>query len=123
MNVVDASGWIEYLLDTPRAGLFAPVIEREAELIVPSVSYYEVYRYIARLASPAQADVAIQLVARGRAVLWTTQRAIQTAQIANRHKLALADAMVYACALEHNATLWTQDVDYQGLPNVNFFPK
>jgi len=25
--------------------------------------------------------------------------------------------------LEHQATLWTQDADYQGLANVQYFPK
>ncbi len=123
MNVVDSSGWIEYLLDTPRAALFADAIEDEAHLLVPSINGYEVYTHIARVASGAQASGAMALLARGRAVHWTAERAVQTADIAARHKLALADAMVYACVLEHQATLWTQDVDYFGLSRVNYFPK
>ena len=35
----------------------------------------------------------------------------------------MADAMMYSLALELDATFWTQDVDYKGLPGVNFFPK
>ena len=31
--------------------------------------------------------------------------------------------MMYSLALEHGATLWTQDVDYQGLPSVQWFAK
>jgi hypothetical protein len=35
----------------------------------------------------------------------------------------MADAMMYSLALEFNATFWTQDVDYQGLPSVHFLAK
>jgi len=37
--------------------------------------------------------------------------------------LAMADAVMYSIALEHKATFWTQDVDYQGLPGVNYFAR
>jgi predicted nucleic acid-binding protein len=37
--------------------------------------------------------------------------------------LALADAAIYSMAREHGATLWTQDVDYQGLPGVQYSAK
>ena len=40
-----------------------------------------------------------------------------------RHKLAMADARIYATALSHHATLWTQDDDFEDLPNVRYFPK
>jgi len=30
---------------------------------------------------------------------------------------------MYSLALEHRATFWTQDVDYQGLPSVQYFSK
>jgi len=35
----------------------------------------------------------------------------------------MADAVMYSLALEHHATFWTQDVDCEGLPGVNFFKK
>ena len=123
MNVVDSSGWIEYLLDSNRADLFAPAIENTQLLVVPSICFYEVTRYIHRNASPVLMGLAEAVMRRGHVVAWTDARAVQTAVIATRHKLALADAMVYACALEHGATLWTQDVDYADLPSVKLFPK
>ena len=38
MNVVDASGWIEYLSDGPGAGFFSEPIEDEGTLLVPPSS-------------------------------------------------------------------------------------
>jgi hypothetical protein len=35
----------------------------------------------------------------------------------------MADAVMYSTALEHKATFWTQDVDYKGLPAVQYLPK
>jgi len=46
MNVVDSSGWLEYFADGPNANFFAPAIEAAAELIVPSVSVYEVFKRV-----------------------------------------------------------------------------
>jgi hypothetical protein len=30
---------------------------------------------------------------------------------------------MYSMALEFDATFWTQDIDYEGLPQVQYFPK
>jgi len=35
----------------------------------------------------------------------------------------MADAIIYATALEHQATLWTQDDDFAGLSHVRYYPK
>ena len=49
--------------------------------------------------------------------------AIQAADLALEHRLALADSIIYATALRHKATLWTQNEDFEGLPNVRYFPR
>jgi toxin FitB len=46
MNVVDSSGWLEYFADGPNADFFAPVVENTAELIVPTISIYEVFKRV-----------------------------------------------------------------------------
>jgi predicted nucleic acid-binding protein len=60
---------------------------------------------------------------RGRVLDLTERRAIAASEAATRHGLALADAAIYSMAREHGATLWTQDVDYQGLPGVQYSAK
>ena len=48
MNVVDSSGWIEYLQDTHRADFFAAAIEDRAHLLVPTIALLEVHRVLSR---------------------------------------------------------------------------
>lgn len=44
--------------------------------------------------------------------------AIEAAEISLAHRLAMADAIVYATARRHRATLVTGDADFAGLPDV-----
>jgi toxin FitB len=48
VNVVDSSGWLEYLVDGPGADHFAPVIEDTGELLVPEICLLEVARVVFR---------------------------------------------------------------------------
>ncbi len=123
MNVVDSSGWIEYLLDSPRADLFAPAVEQRDKLLVPVVALYEVHKILSRKLAVHAVEAALNVMRLGRVLDLTDRRAIAAADIAVQHRLAMADAVMYSLALEFKATFWTQDVDYQGLPSVNFFPK
>jgi len=123
MNVVDSSGWIEYFLDSPRADLFANAIEASQLLVVPVISIYEVYKFLVKQTTEAIAGQCIDVMQRGRVVDFTPARAVAAAKIAHKHQLAMADAAIYSIALEHKATFWTQDADYQNLPQVQYFPK
>ncbi len=123
MNIVDASGWIEYFLDTPRADLFAPVIENTSELLVTSINLYEVHRVLSRKLPDHLRDICLNLMRRATVIDFTDARAIAAADLSIKHQLAMADAAMYAMALEHQATLWTQDADYQGLLGVHYVAK
>ncbi len=123
MNVVDSSGWIEYLLDTSRAELFADAIENRAGLLVPVIALYEVHKLLSRTLPAVRVAACLDVMRLGRVLELTDRRAIAAADAAMRHRLAMADAVMYSMALEHGGSLWTQDVDYQGLPSVHYFPK
>ena len=123
MNVIDSSGWIEYLQDTPRAELYAAAIEDRARLLVPTISLFEVHRILSRALSAELVETCLNIMRRGRVLDLTDNRAIAASRAATRHGLAFADAAIYSIALEHGATLWTQDVDYAGLPGVNYRAK
>jgi predicted nucleic acid-binding protein len=49
--------------------------------------------------------------------------AVSAALLGLKHKLPLADSIVYATAQSREATLWTQDEDFEGLPQVRLFRK
>ena len=123
MNVVDSSGWMEYLQDTPRADLFAAAIEDRNHLLVPTIALFEVHRVLSRSLDAALVNRCLDVMRLGRVLDLTDARAVAAAQIAARHKLAMADAAMYAIAREFDATFWTQDADYQGLPGVRYQPK
>lgn len=123
MNVVDSSGWIEYLLDTPRADLFAEPIEQRDQLLVPVIALYEVHKILSRKLTSQRVASCLDVMRLGRVLELSDRRAIAAADTALRHRLAMADAVMYSLAIEHGATFWTQDADYQGLPSVTCFPK
>jgi predicted nucleic acid-binding protein len=122
-NVVDSSGWIEYLLDTPRADLFAAPIEQRQALLVPTIALFEVHRVLSRKLPPDVVKACLDVMRLGRVLDITAARAVAGADVSLRHRLAMGDALMYSLTLEHGATFWTQDVDYQGLPSVQFFAK
>jgi len=123
MNLVDSSGWIEYLQDTPRADLFANVIEDRNRLLVPTIALFEVHKVLSRALPIALVAQSLDVMRRGRVLDLTDARAIAASLVAVRYKLAMADAAMYSMAQEFGAVFWTQDVDYQGLPDVQYCAK
>jgi len=123
MNIVDASGWIEFFLAGTNGPKFKPVIESTSELLVSSVNMYEVHRVLSRKLPVELRDMCLQVMRRAPVIGLNDERAIAASELSLKHGLAMADAAMYAIALEHKAVLWTQDADYQGLKGVKYFPK
>ena len=123
MNVVDSSGWIEYFIDTANADNFASAIEKSALLIVPALSFFEVHRFLSRNSDAKHRDACLEVIRRGTIVELTAARAIAASDIAQKHRLAMADAVMYSVAQEFKATFWTQDLDYKDLPGVSYHAK
>lgn len=118
-NVVDSSGWLEFLTGSTRSRIFLPAIKDTKNLIVPVISVYEVVKRILRDGDEADARNAIQAMTLGQ----TVDIDLSLALVAARYKLPMADSIIYATAQYHQATLWTQDEDFDGLPGVRYFPK
>ena len=123
MNIVDASGWIEFFLAGTNGPKFKPVIENTSELLVSSVNMYEVHRVLSRKLPVELRDMCLEVMRRAPVIELNDERAIAASELSLKHGLAMADAAMYAIALEHKAVLWTQDADYQGLKSVKYFPK
>jgi predicted nucleic acid-binding protein len=123
MNVVDSSGWIEYLQDTDRADLFAEAIEDRNQLLVPTIALFEVHKVLSRSLPADLVNRCLDVMRLGRVLDLTDRRAIAASKISAKHKLAMADAAMYSMAQEFGAIFWTQDVDYQGLDGVQYCAK
>lgn len=120
MNVVDSSGWLEYFADGPNAGFFAPAIEKPADLVVPTLSVYEVFKRVLLQRDHGAALQAIAVMRQGRVVELTETLAVSAARLSARHGLPMADSIMLATAQAADATLWTQDADFENLPGVRY---
>jgi toxin FitB len=120
VNVVDSSAWLEYFADGPNAEFFAPAIEATDELIVPAICLLEVFKRVCQQRGEGPALQAVALMQQGRVVDLDSVLALIAAKMGIDVKLALADSVVLATARQAEATLWTQDSDFEGLPNVRF---
>ena len=70
-----------------------------------------------------KADAVTQAMRSGIVVPIDEEIAIAAADLFIRHQLPLADSLIYAVAVTHKATLWTQDPHFEGLPRVRYFKK
>jgi toxin FitB len=120
MNVVDSSGWLEYLAGGPNATFFAAAVEGTAELLVPTLSIYEVFKRVLTQRDESLALQAIALMHQGRIVDLTASLAIDAARLSRSVSLPMADSIMLATARAHGATLWTQDADFAGIPDVRY---
>ena len=120
MNVVDSSAWLEYFADGPNAAFFASAIEAVGALVVPSSTLLEVFKRVRQQRGESAALEAIALMQQGRVVDLTAELALGAAKLGADHKLPLPDSVVLATARAYDATLWTQDADFEGLPGVRF---
>jgi predicted nucleic acid-binding protein len=123
MNVVDSSAWLSYFAGDKNAGSFAKPIETIDELLVPSITLTEVFKCIMR---QRDEDVALEAIAhmeQGKVVLLDSALAIDAAVYGLKHKLPLADSIIYATARKFDAVIWTQDADFKALPDVKYFQK
>jgi predicted nucleic acid-binding protein len=120
--VLDSSGWIELLAGTDRAPLFEPVL-RVDRLLVPAIVRYEVGRYtLVHQGTPGR-ELALSALAKFEQIPLNDSLADAASELAHVHKLAMADALVYATAQTLEAQLWTQDKHFEHLPGVKFFLK
>lgn len=122
MNVVDSSAWLEYFADGPNAGFFAKAIERPADLAVPTLSLYEVFKRILQQRGQTEALRKITLMQQGMVVDLTADLALSAATLSLETGLLTADSIMLATARALGATFWTQDADFEDVPDVRFVP-
>ena len=123
LNLVDSSGWIEYFTDGPNGGIFADPLSDASRLVVPTVSLYEVFRVVLRQRGEDDALRVAALMGRGREIPLSSALALEAARLAHEGRLAMADGIILATARLTGATLWTQDVDFEGMRHVRYFPR
>lgn len=122
LNVLDSSGWLAFFTDGPNATAFAPVAASTDRLIVPSITLYEVFKHVVRERGEPAAFVVVAHMRQGRVVDLDAALALDAARVSTALRLPMADSILLATARHYDATLWTQDADFDGLDHVHYVP-
>jgi predicted nucleic acid-binding protein len=123
MRLVDTSAWVEWLIGSPTGKAVADLIPAREDWVVPTIVQLELAKWLAREVNDDAVDQVIAFTQMCLIAPLDTKIALSAAELCVRHKLATADAIVYATALEHKADLLTCDAHFDGLAGVTFVKK
>ena len=123
MRLVDSSAWIEWLIDSPTGQQLDRELPERDHCLVPTMVQLEMAKWLTREKSEDDADRFTAFTRTCVVVDLDTVIALRAATLCLHHKLATADAVIYATAIEHEADLLTCDSHFEGLPNVLLLSK
>jgi len=116
--LLDSSGWLEYVTSDEKADAFGDILQRDIQVLVPTIVLYEVLKILLLRAGRSEADAFLSEALRRKVVDLTDTIALAAASLSIDYKLPMADAIIYATARAHQAELVTSDAHFAGLPGV-----
>jgi predicted nucleic acid-binding protein len=122
-RVVDTSAWIEWLTGSALGKRLGREWPEKSRSIVPTIVQLELSKWLVREVGEEKADQVIAYTQKCLVVPLDTAIALMAADLHREHKLATADAIVYATARHQKAELLTCDAHFEGLPEVVLFSK
>ena len=123
MVLVDTSAWIEWLIGSPNGEALSERLPQQSDWLVPTMVQLELAKWLTREVGEDKADQVIAFTQVCQVVPLDTEIALAAADACRTHKLATADAIIFATARARGATLLTCDAHFEGLPGVDFMPK
>lgn len=123
MNVIDSSAWLEYFADGANARHFVEAITEIEQLLVPSITLFEVFKRVLQQRDENMALQAVALMRQGRVIDLDRNLALFAAKLSHELRLPMADSIILATTRRHKALLWTQDADFEGMADVRYFSK
>ena len=123
MRVIDTSVWIEWLTGSALGLKLAKQIPDRADCVVPTIVQLELSKWLLREVDEDSADRVIAYAQKCVVVSLDTSIALMAAELHRQHKLASADAIIYATAQSRGAELLTCDAHFARLPAVLYFKK
>lgn len=123
MMLVDTSAWIEWLTGSPLGIAIGNELPAKDDWLVPTMVQLELAKWLTREMGEDKADQVIAFTETCVVADLDTATALAAAEICGRHKLATADAVIYATALQHGGELLTCDMHFSGLAGVRLLPK
>ena len=123
MILVDTSTWIEWLIGSPTGEKLSEHLPEQAEWLVPTMVQLELAKWLTREVGEDKADQVIAFTQVCHVVPLDTEIALAAAESCREHKLATADAIIFATARAQGAMLLTCDAHFEGLPGVTLIEK
>ena len=123
MRLVDTSAWVEWLADSPLSAAVASQLPDRAQWLVPTIVQLELAKWLTRVVGEDKAERVIAFSETCVVANLDTATALSAAELCAKHKLATADAIVYATALAYGADLLICDRHFEALPDVRYVPK
>jgi predicted nucleic acid-binding protein len=123
MVLVDTSAWIEWLIGSPTADQISEHLPDQDTWLVPTMVQLELAKWLTREVGEDKADQAIAFTQVCQIVPLDTEIALAAAEAGRTHRLATADAVIFATAQAHGAQVLTCDAHFEGLPSVFYIPK
>jgi toxin FitB len=123
MRLVDTSAWIEWLIASRTGQIVASEIPARENWLVPTIIQLELANWLAREVGEDKADQVIAFTQMCFLAPLDTKIALSAAEICGKHKLATADAIIYATGLQHGADILTCDAHFENLPRVTYIAK
>ena len=123
MVLVDTSAWIEWLIGLATGDQLAEHLPDQADWLVPTMVQLELAKWLIREVGEDKADQVMAFTQVCQVIPLDTEIALAAAEACRTHKLATADAIVFATARARGATLLTCDGHFEGLPGVTLDPK
>ena len=117
MNLVDSSGWLEYLANAENARFFAPALEDTKNLIVPSICIYEVIKKIIQQKSEHEALQVVALMNQGRVIELDLELSLSAAKLSIHYKLPMADSIILATSDRKSTRLNSSHSDRSRMPS------
>ena len=122
-RLFDTSAWIEIFVESALGRQLTTKLPDAADCIVPTLVQRELATWFRRGRSEEMADYVIAYTMTCEVLPLDTRLALRAADLSRLHRLATADSVVYASALESKAELVTCDAHFKGLTNVVYFGK
>ncbi len=120
LKIIDSVGWIAYFKGDSLAIGYKRHILNQSEIICPSIIIYEVSKKIEQQINRQAAAMAVAQMTKCQVVQLDQSMAVFAARVSIEHKLAMADAIIYATALMTGAAVLTSDAHFKDLPQVEF---
>jgi uncharacterized protein len=123
MVLVDTSAWIEWLMGSATGDRLAAHLPDQADWLVPTIVQLELAKWLTREVGEDKADQVIAFTQVCQLVPLDTEIALAAAEACREHRLATADAVIFATARSRGASILTCDAHFEGLPGVTLISK